>query len=226
MGIETHLIKGKTVSIFSAGQGGSLFIMCSFDSGHEDAGNVFKRVCDLKPEASFCMSAFSADDWRRDFSPWRAEPDFAGGGEATLEWLIDSMDDIRAAAGTDGRCYICGYSLAGLFSLWSCFESMKFDGCACCSGSLWYPGLIDYIQNHSLQKESLVYMSLGGKEEKARDSVMAAVGIRTKEAFSLISKMPEVRQSTFEMNAGGHFSNTDKRMAKGIDWLLTNTGKL
>ena len=58
-------------------------------------------------------------------------------------------------------------------------ESDVFSGIVCCSGSLWFPDWDHYVRNHVIQSKCSVYLSLGGKEEKAKNKVMAAVGDRT-----------------------------------------------
>ncbi len=45
-------------------------------------------------------------------------------------------------------------------------------------GSLWFPDWDHYVRNHVIQSKCSVYLSLGGKEEKAKNKVMAAVGDR------------------------------------------------
>lgn len=68
--------------------------------------------------------------------------------------------------------------------------------------------------------ECAVYLSLGGKEEKTGNPVMAMVGDRTREQERLLRKEPRVRNVTLEWNRGGHFADSCRRLAKGVQWLL------
>ena len=60
----------------------------------------------------------------------------------------------------------------------------------------------------------LVYLSLGDKEEKVRNPVMAAVGERIREAYDLLEERKiDVR---LEWNRGNHFKDADLRTAKAF----------
>lgn len=133
-----------TMTIFSQGAGGPDLYFCA---DHGEAEQVYALLSQAT-DAPFRLLAFQVEDWNRDLSPWPAPPvfrdqAFAGEADKTLKWLKDNMD-----LSVDRRC-IGGYSLAGLFSLWAFYETGLFQGAASCSGSLWFPGWIDYAQAKS-----------------------------------------------------------------------------
>ena len=76
---------------------------------------------------------------------------------------------------------------------------------------------MDYCKSNPPQTGA-VYLSLGDKEEKTRNPVMATVGESIKCLYSdlMVSGVP----CTLEWNEGNHFRNPDIRMAKGFSWLL------
>ncbi len=112
------------------------------------------------------------------------------------------------------------YSLACLFALYSLYKSDLFAGAACCSGSLWLPGWEEYAKEHTLVNESIVYLSLGGKEEHSKNPVIATIGEKTRFQDKLLDNDSKVTAHKLEMNPGGHFSDPEGRLAKGIVWLL------
>ena len=116
--------------------------------------------------------------------------------------------------------WLMGYSLAGLFALWAAYESDVFSGIVCCSGSLWFPDWDHYVRNHVIQSKCSVYLSLGGKEEKAKNKVMASVGDRTRAQEGLLQEDSMVESVVLEWNAGGHFADAGKRLAKGVKWMF------
>ena len=63
-----------------------------------------------------------------------------------------------------------------------------------------------------------VYLSLGDREEKARNPVMATVGNRIREAHALLRE--QGISCTLEWNAGNHFADTDQRTAKAFLWVM------
>jgi predicted alpha/beta superfamily hydrolase len=116
--------------------------------------------------------------------------------------------------------YIAGYSLAGLFSMWALYETDILDGAVSCSGSLWYPGWLEYMQQHSLHKEAKVYLSLGKNEEKTKHPEMKLVGDRTRQQYERIRQDTRAKAVTLEWREGGHFSNTIERVSDGIRWMI------
>ena len=75
------------------------------------------------------------------------------------------------------------------------------------------------MQANRIQSKA-VYLSLGDREEKTRNPVMASVGscIRTAES---ILKDRGVR-CVLEWNPGNHFRDADIRTAKAFAWVLDN----
>lgn len=183
-----------------------------------DLGFIEDEVKEIRRLAGdgFCLLAVKADDWNRDLSPWQAPavfgPEgFGGRADRTLE-------EILKLCGDEGRRYfIGGYSLAGLFALWTASRTDRFTGVAAASPSVWFPGFVEYLRGHEIQCPS-VYLSLGDREEKTRNPVMAAVGGCIRETEELL-KARGVR-TLLEWNPGNHFRDAGLRTAKAFAWIL------
>jgi len=166
----------------------------------------------------FHLVALMSNDWNGDYSPWAAPPvfgkeGFAGNGRETLRWLMEEcVPNVEKDARPDNRI-IAGYSLAGLFALWAAMETKMFSGVVSCSGSLWFPSWIDYLESKRLPHATNVYLSLGDKEEKTHNAVMASVGNNTRKTLEILKSQCN---ATLEWNAGGHFNEPISRLAKGI----------
>ena len=207
-----------------------------FDFGSQDAGSVLFQMVDdhdlsfmekeaelislLAPDEPFRLIALKAADWNRDLSPWPAPPvfgkeGFGGGAKKTLESLLSEILSLPVIK--DRKLYLGGYSLAGLFALWSAYQTDVFKGVAAASPSVWFPGFSDYAKG-SLPKTKAVYLSLGNREEKTKNPVMARVG----DAIRTISRSVEEKgiRSVLEWNEGNHFKEPELRTAKGFAWLL------
>ena len=148
-------------------------------------------------------------------SPWTAPPvfgdvPFGDGATSTLSSLLDEVPE-------DKELYIGGYSLSGLFALWAAFNCSVFKGVAAASPSVWFPGFIDYTRQHTPQTGS-IYLSLGDKEERTRNPVMATVGTSIRQLHDIFTEK-EI-PCILEWNEGNHFRQPDLRMAKGFAWLL------
>ena len=193
---------------------------------------VLDREVDLiqsLTETPFCLVALLIDDWQRELSPWAAptvfgKTPFGDGASETLafisEHLLPSLTSDGVYDAGQMRLLHGGYSLAGLFALWTAYQTDLFDGIVAASPSVWFPHWIDYATDHRPHAHS-IYLSLGDKEEKARNPVMAQVGNAIRRQHALLAGQKV--NTILEWNAGNHFVDSEKRMAKGFAWLLNNT---
>ena len=115
------------------------------------------------------------------------------------------------------HCVLGGYSLAGLFSLWSGYQTDRFEGIAGVSPSVWYPDWTSYVAERK-PKAKNIYLSLGDKEEKTKNRVMSQVGSALRTQHTLLKT--QGINTMLEWNAGNHFVDSAQRMAKGFAWLL------
>ncbi len=97
-------------------------------------------------------------------------------GRDTLAFIIEQLLPALQEQGMDtSHCLLGGYSLAGLFSLWTAYQTDRFEGIVAASPSVWFPQWIEYAADNK-PLTNAIYLSLGDKEEKARNQVMAQVG--------------------------------------------------
>lgn len=191
-------------------------------------------MLDFRPKAyllsntEFSSLTNSGFDWNKHLSPWPADRiakgigPFDGKADIFLNELEkEVIDELSRCHLKPSAIYIAGYSLAGLFALYSLYKTDLFDGVACCSGSLWYPGFTDFVKDNEFCKPpKKLYMSLGDKESSVKNPVFASVGDKTREVYEYY-KFKGIGVE-FEINPGNHMSNVDDRVAKGISRLITN----
>ena len=176
----------------------------------------------------FTLMSIHINDWNRSMSPWGCPPvfgdePFTGGADEYLEELTGTL--IPSAVDRLGyepsSIIIAGYSLAGLFALYASCMTDVFDASVSASGSLWYPGFLNFIEKNSI-RSSHVYLSLGDKEPKTRNPIMSAVGTATEKVRDIL--VSEGTDAFFEYNPGNHFRDASLRTAKGIAWTLERIG--
>ena len=162
------------------------------------------------------LIAVRIENWNNDLSPWEApavfgKENFGGGASETLREFLELCGD-------KSRTYfIGGYSLAGLFSLWAAYQTDVFKGVAAASPSMWFPGFVEYMKKNEIKTDT-VYLSLGDREEKARNPIMATVGDRVREAHVLLKERGV--NCMLEWNEGNHFKDADIRTARAFSWTL------
>ena len=221
--MEAHQ-KQITVHAQHAESAPVIYLPVVMGNGSEVYGRC--RELDCPP---FTLVAIGGLDWNRELSPWAcdgtvrdAEP-FGGQAAGFLDELLNQIiPQVESSLPQPPVWHgIAGYSLAGLFSLWVPWQTDTFDRVASASGSLWFPGLIDYAHEHEMAvTPDAVYLSLGKKETKTPNRMMRHVldDTRAMEALLVARGIP----TTLELNPGNHFAQTDLRMARGIHWILTH----
>ena len=176
------------------------------------------REVDAIGREDFRLIAMQVADWNKDLSPWKApavfgKEDFGDGAGNTLEAVLSYCQDETK------KYYIGGYSLAALFALWAAYQTDKFSGVAAASPSIWFPGFVDYMKDNDIRSGS-VYLSLGDREEKTRNQVMATVGDKIRAAHSWLESQGVC--CTLEWNQGNHFKDADIRTAKAFAWVMNS----
>ena len=221
MNKKEYAISDRTCFLYQDAEATHLLIQPIDEHDLEVLDQEVKAIKELS-DKPFSLVAFMIKDWNQELTPWGASPvfgkiPFGSGAEKTLEFITSQL--LPEVQENIPHLILGGYSLAGLFALWAGYQTDKFEGIAAASPSVWYPQWIDYAsENKPLAKS--VYLSLGDKEEKAKNPVMAQVGNAIRKQHELL--MEQEINTIFEWNAGNHFVDSDKRMAKGFAWLMNN----
>ena len=167
------------------------------------------------------LACVTGMNWNDDLSPWPAprlfasSQDFGGKASAFLSLLshhILPAMEAQLSFSVDARG-IAGYSMAGLFALYSIYHTDLFSSVASVSGSLWFDGWVEYALSHSFSVSSpYLYLSLGQKEHRTRNARMARVKRCTQ-------ALADAWQTPLILHPGGHFQDPELRLAQGIDAL-------
>ncbi len=212
-------IASKNCYIYPSGKA-SICLIQPVD-GH-DLELLDKEIKTIKAQTGkpLILAAFLIEDWNKELSPWEApavfgKDNFGSGANKTLSYITKSIIPfIKNEYSGITDFYLGGYSLAGLFSLWSGYQTDSFKGVAGVSPSVWFPEWDNFIKSNKI-KATKTYLSLGDKEEKTRNKVMSAVGDRIKMQYDILHN-----DRVLEWYSGNHFVDSDKRTAKGFAWLI------
>ena len=178
-------------------------------------------------DRNFSLVAFKIEDWNSELTPWempllRGKGNFGDGATRTLEFIKNDLIPALSEcinAGNNGIKYILGgYSLAGLFSLWSGYQTDIFEGIAAVSPSVWYKKWIEYVETEKTLSEK-IYLSLGDTEEKTKHQILSKIGDNIRKQYEILEKSENVK-TVLEWNEGNHFQNPDIRTAKGFLWVM------
>ena len=178
-------------------------------------------------DRNFSLVAFKIEDWNSELTPWempllRGKGNFGDGAAGTLEFikndLIPSLSEYISTENKEIKYILGGYSLAGLFSLWSGYQTDIFEGIAAVSPSVWYKGWIEYVGAGKPLSEK-IYLSLGDTEEKTKHQILSKIGENIRKQYEILENSGNVK-TVLEWNEGNHFKNPDIRTAKGFLWVM------
>ena len=178
-------------------------------------------------DRNFSLVAFKIKDWNSELTPWempllRGKGNFGDGAAGTLEFikndLILAVSEYINIENKEIKYILGGYSLAGLFSLWSGYQTDIFEGIAAVSPSVWYKGWIEYVEAGKPLSEK-IYLSLGDIEEKTKHQILSKIGNNIRKQHEILEKSENVK-TVLEWNEGNHFQNPDIRTAKGFLWVM------
>ena len=211
-----HLVNGPAPLVYSI--------------DYHENGHLLLDACKQVGCSGFNLVTISGLHWNQELSPWPVETvvskddNFAGEADQWLPLLtgevVPQVEQLLDVPPTWRM--LAGYSLAGLFAVWTAFHSDLFTRILSASGSMWYPGWLEYAREHELAVSLHgIYLSVGEQESTSRNAVLHTVGQRTRALAELMAGRGITSQ--FELNPGNHFKNPPLRVAKGIRWLLENT---
>ena len=150
---------------------GSVPLVYSID--YHENGQLLLEACKQVDCGGFNLVTISGLRWNQELSPWPVETvvskddNFAGEAGQWLPILtgevVPQIERLLDAPPT-WRC-LAGYSLAGLFAVWTAFQTDLFSRILSASGSMWYPGWLEYAQKQELAGELAgAYFSVGAEE--------------------------------------------------------------
>ena len=178
-------------------------------------------------DRNFSLVAFKIEDWNSELTPWempllRGKGNFGDGAAGTLEFikndLIPALSEYINTENKEIKYILGGYSLAGLFSLWSGYQTDIFEGIVAVSPSVWYKKWIEYVEAEKPLSEK-IYLSLGDTEEKTKHQILSKIGDNIRKQHEILEKSENVK-TVLEWNEGNHFKNPDIRTAKGFLWVI------
>ena len=125
---------------------------------------VFNECKSLKCK-EYILISISNLDWNNDMTPWFApklnknDVDCLGKADEylqiLLEKIIPTVDEyIKSELHITIKYYgIAGYSLGGLFAVYSAYKTDMFSKIASASGSFWFPDFVEYVKENKISKK-------------------------------------------------------------------------
>ncbi len=220
--MKNFTIADKNIFLVESSEKNSpLVILHTYATEGEQVFNLTKNLTDK----NFSFAAISNLNWNDEMSPWAIPPiakndtPCTGGADKYLATLTEKILPEILKQIQPKYLALAGYSLAGLFAVYSAYKTKFFLRIASASGSFWFPNFVKFTQENNLQiQPEKIYFSLGDKESKTKNKILQPVEENTVALKNFYAELGI--ETTFELNFGNHFQDGALRMAKGIAWIL------
>ena len=196
----------------------------------DEGAEIWQRLLALPDLPPFVLVEVAVPDWFDDMTPWPGPAltpkgrSFGGKADAYMPVLTDIIvPRVQHILVTPPKYNaLVGYSLAGLFALYSLYRTPVFQRIGSVSGSLWYYDFINFISdNKALGRPRYIYLSLGDKEGNLQEDVLNTVQPYTGRA--IVRFKTRGHEVAFEHTRGNHFTEPEQRMVQGIANILRYT---
>ena len=207
------------------GEANAEYLLLQMTGEHELQSMDYEVAAIAQSSQNFLFAAIPVGSWNDALSPWKApavwgKQGFGGKAGDTLRFLTEQVIPTlkqQFHLPENVKIILGGYSLAGLFALWASTQTDLFYGVAAASPSVWFPGWMEFEQQHPIQAQR-IYLSLGDREERTRNATMAAVGDNIRALHRELAGRS--KDCTLEWNNGGHFKDADLRTARAFRWAM------
>ena len=190
-----------------------------------EADEIARALSELS-SVNLTLAAVSGLEWNSEMTPWampalfKKEPPFEGGADEYLQTLTQQIAPaVLARTGGAAWLGIAGYSLPGLFALYSLYKTPMFTRVASVSGSLWYKDFCEFaLGSYFAGKPERAYLSIGDRESMSKNEYLKTVLEATCDIAAHFERL--CVGSKFELNPGNHYADEIGRTVKALTWLV------
>lgn len=215
------IIDNQPCIIYVSGIPQKIFLQITARHEQKTIDNEVKLI-EQGVNTGFIFVGIYLDRWAESLMPWPDEAvsnntDAGFCARSTLNIITKHVLPYIYNRYGQLPCILGGYSLGGLFSLWAATQSTDFTAIAAASPSVWIKEWNCFAESHPIHAQ-YTYLSLGNREEHARNHRMAAVGNCIRQYNDILKTQIGEDCVTLQWNNGGHFDQEDKRMANAFIW--------
>ena len=197
-----------------------------FYNAFANEADEIARVLSELGGVNLTLAAVSGLEWNSEMTPWpmpalfKKEPPFEGGADEYLQTLTQQIAPaLLARTGDAAWLGIAGYSLGGLFALYSLYKTPIFTRVASVSGSLWYKDFREFaLGSHLAGRLERAYLSIGDRESMSKNEYLKTALEATRDIAEHFESLGV--GSKFELNPGNHYADEISRTVKALAWLV------
>ena len=159
MTAQTIQIRNRPCRIY--GEAHAEYLLLQMTGEHELQSMESEVTAIAQSAHHFLFAAVPVESWNDALSPWKSpavwgKQGFGGNAADTLRFLTEQVIPSlkqQFDLSENVKIILGGYSLAGLFALWASTQTNLFYGVAAASPSVWFPGWMEFEQQHPIQAQ-------------------------------------------------------------------------
>ena len=156
MTAQTMLIGNRSCRIYGEPHAEHLLLQMTGEHEQQSMDNEVDAIA--QSSRKYLFAAVPVSNWNDALSPWKSPAvwgtqGFGGNAADTLRFLTEQvMPTLKQQfeLSENVKIILGGYSLAGLFALWASTQTDLFYGVAAASPSVWFPGWMEFEQQHPI----------------------------------------------------------------------------
>lgn len=228
--VKEFTIKNKIINVYCKENTLKELPVVILNTFGNEGQEVWNKCLDIKCK-DYILVSISNLNWNNEMTPWYSEKinekgeEFLGKADEYIQIMLNEIipkvkNYIERDLEVKIKYYIIsGYSLAGLFAIYASYKTNIFSKIVSASGSLWFPKFVDFVKENKISSNvEKIYFSLGNKESKVKNQILASVEKNTKEIEEIYKN--QGIKTIYVENEGNHFKDAPLRLAKGIKWIL------
>lgn len=170
---------------------------------------------------------------QHEYTPWPAPAldsrfeDFKGQGKAYIDFIVNQVkvyiDQHYDTKADVESTWMMGYSLGGLISIYSAYETPLFGKIGSICGSFWYEHIVEWIREHQvLNNQVELFMYYGKKEGKGKKTIQQYAVERTEQVIDYLKDDTSgVKKLQIGFDEGGHHQYVSDRYEKMITYIAS-----
>jgi len=221
--LEQVIVAGRTCRLFGSERPACVLIQPSARHENKTLEAEAAMIADCS-KLPFVLATIELEDWMADLLPWpdgNISRDPAAGHRAldTLDYVLLSLVPELQRRYGPLPMILGGYSLGGLFALWTSAQTDSFVAIAAASPSVWIRDWIPFARIHPPLADK-VYLSLGDQEERVKNQAIARVGDSLRAQYALLQEQLGPGHCTLVWEQGNHFHDNEGRLARAFAWCM------
>lgn len=194
----------------------------------DDSTKSILENAEYLSKLEYIIVSIESENRLSELTPWPSKslhpkfPDFGGTGDELIECIENELKpqiDMRYRTLKEPESTgLAGYSLGGLFAIYSAYRTEIFGSIASMSGSFWYPDFTTFASKEPMMNPNIqFYLSSGDREGEGHKDIKKDAVLFTKEIHGLLENITS-NKIILNWHEGGHHNKKEEKYQGALLW--------